>query len=77
MIEKLELVDFEAKKDIVQIFNKLLRREYGQRNPTVDHIVANPSLMEALVRGYEKPQVNALSCGLMLRECIKRDQLVR
>eukprot|EP00037_Helgoeca_nana_P014637 m.136717 g.136717 ORF g.136717 m.136717 type:complete len:332 (+) comp22643_c0_seq1:298-1293(+) len=77
MIEKLEFVEFEAKKDIVQIFNKLLRRDFGQRNPTVDHIAENKDIIRLLVEGYDKPQVHALSCGLMLRECIKKDQLAR
>eukprot|EP00038_Savillea_parva_P008261 m.175764 g.175764 ORF g.175764 m.175764 type:complete len:333 (+) comp14051_c0_seq1:281-1279(+) len=77
MIEKLEFVEFEAKKDIVQIFNKLLRRDFGQRNPTVDHIAENKDIIRLLVEGYDKPQVHALSCGLMLRDCIKKDQLIR
>lgn len=77
MIKRLEFVEFEAKKDIVQVFNKLLRRDFGQRNPTVDHIAEHPEIIRLLVEGYEKPQVHALSCGLMLRECIKKDQLAR
>mmetsp|Transcript_34217 Transcript_34217/g.89780 ORF Transcript_34217/g.89780 Transcript_34217/m.89780 type:complete len:332 (-) Transcript_34217:91-1086(-) len=77
MIENLEYVDFESKKDVVQIFNKLLRREVGPRNPTVDHIAKNKNIIRLLVEGYDKPQVHALSCGLMLRECIKKDELAR
>lgn len=41
------------------------------------HIAENKDIIRLLVEGYEKPQVHALSCGLMLRECIKKDQLAR
>lgn len=41
------------------------------------HIAENKDIIRLLVEGYDKPQVHALSCGLMLRECIKKDQLAR
>eukprot|EP00040_Diaphanoeca_grandis_P015697 m.80411 g.80411 ORF g.80411 m.80411 type:complete len:332 (-) comp25309_c0_seq1:30-1025(-) len=79
LVEKLDLVDFEAKKDLVQIFNKLVRREIGQRSPTVDWMLApaNQTILHELVKGYTKPQVDALNCGLMLRDCIKSEQLAK
>jgi len=79
LVDKLELVGFEAKKDLVQIFNKLVRREIGQRNPTVDWMLApaNQTILHELVKGYTKTQVDALNCGLMLRECIKSEQLAK
>lgn len=77
LVQKMELVDFETKKDGVQVFTKLLRREIGARNPTAEHILANKEILNLLVRGYEKSQVNALNSGLMLRECIKSEQLAK
>lgn len=50
-IEKLPLVDFECKKDIVTIFNKILKRTVGQRIPTVDYICSNQELLFDLVKG--------------------------
>ena len=32
------MVDFEGKKDAVQVFNNLLRRQIGTRTPTVEYI---------------------------------------
>ena len=31
---------FQGRKDVVQIFNNLLRRQIGARTPTVEYIVA-------------------------------------
>ena len=45
-------------------------------SPT-SHIAENKDIIRLLVAGYDKPQVHALSCGLMLRDCIKKDQLIR
>lgn len=77
LVQKMDLVEFETKKDAVQIFTKLLRREIGARNPTAEHILANKEILELLVKGYEKTQVNALNSGLMLRECIKSENLAK
>lgn len=77
LVQKMDQVEFECKKDAVQIFNRLLKREIGARNPTAEHILANKDVLTLLVNGYEKTQVNALNCGLMLRECIKSEQLAK
>jgi len=83
LVERLEHVDFEAKKDGVQIFTKLVRREVGQepmaRHPTVEYICKEPKILETLVKGYEDKhsQVDALNSGLMLRECVKMEPLAK
>jgi len=79
LIQKIELVGFESKKDIVQIFNKLLRREISMRFPTVEHICTQPEILSTLVRGYDdqKKQIDALNYGMMLRECIKQEPLAK
>ncbi len=41
----------QGKKDVAQIFNNLLRRQYGTRNPTVDHIGQKSEILFLLVRG--------------------------
>ena len=64
LIESLRKVDFEvcthfaatsdpvqSKKDIVLIFAKILRREIGQRLPTVEYICTNEQILAELMRG--------------------------
>jgi calcium binding protein 39 len=42
----------QGKKDVVQIFNKLLRREISNRMPTVDYIAQNkPEILTQLCYG--------------------------
>lgn len=75
----LDKLDFECKKDIVSIFNKILRREIGTqspRMPTVDYICSKPEVLKDLVLGYEKVDV-ALNSGVMLRECLKHEPLAK
>lgn len=76
MVENLHLVDFEAKKDVAQIFNKCLRRQIGARSPTVEHICTHPEVLFMLLKGYENQEI-ALSCGQMLRECARHEPLAR
>jgi len=68
--------DFEAKKDVVTIFNNLLKRQVGSRSPTVEYIARNPAIMDTLCLGYDNPDA-ALSCGAMLREVTRHEPLVR
>lgn len=76
LIENLSRIDFEGKKDAAQIFNNLLRRQFGTRFPTVDYISAHPEIIQALISGYENPDI-AMVCGMMLRECIRHEDLAR
>jgi calcium binding protein 39 len=76
MIENIYRVDFEGKKDIASIFNNLLRRQIGNRTPTVDHIASKPEILFKLINGYEVPDI-ALNCGMMLRECCRYEELVK
>jgi len=70
-ISKLE---FEAKKDLALVFNNLLRRQAGSRYPTVEYIYKNSEILDNLVKGYDVSDV-AITCGSMLRECIKHESL--
>uniref|UniRef100_A0A5F9DBJ4 Calcium binding protein 39 like n=1 Tax=Oryctolagus cuniculus TaxID=9986 RepID=A0A5F9DBJ4_RABIT len=76
LIADLQLIDFEGKKDVTQIFNNILRRQIGTRSPTVEYISAHPHILFMLLRGYEAPQI-ALRCGIMLRECIRHEPLAK
>ncbi|XP_024611368.1 calcium-binding protein 39-like isoform X2 [Neophocaena asiaeorientalis asiaeorientalis] len=76
LIANLQLIDFEGKKDVTQIFNNILRRQIGPRSPTVEYISAHPHILFMLLKGYETPQI-ALRCGIMLRECIRHEPLAK
>ena len=51
MIDNIIRVDFEGKKDIASIFNNLLRRQIGNRSPTVDHIAGRSEILSRLISG--------------------------
>lgn len=77
LINNLQKIDFEGKKDVAQIFNNILRRQIATRSPTVEYICqSNPEILTTLINGYEHQDI-ALTCGLMLRECIRHEPLAR
>ncbi|XP_063932200.1 calcium-binding protein 39-like [Zophobas morio] len=76
LVRNLKNIEFEARKDAVQIFNNLLRRHSEVRQPTVEHILANEQLLFLLIQGYESTEV-AGNCGLILRECIRYEPLAK
>ncbi|CAF2722152.1 unnamed protein product [Rotaria sp. Silwood2] len=74
MINNLSRVTFEDRKEIVAIFNNLLRRQVGAKYPAVDHIIQRPGILFKLIEGYENADI-ALNCGMMLRECVRVQEL--
>ena len=51
LLRNLHRIDFEGKKDAVQIFNNVLRRQIGTRTPTVEHICTKPEILFTLCKG--------------------------
>ena len=41
----------QAKKDVAQVFNNILRRQIGTRSPTVEYICTKKEILFTLVRG--------------------------
>lgn len=72
LIKEIEKFPFEARKDVVIIFNSLLRRQIPpNRSIVAEHLRDNrKDLLRELLVGYDKPD-RTLHYGLMLRECIK------
>ena len=76
LINNLSRIEFEAKKDVAQIFNNILRRQIGTRSPTVEYICTRPEILYSLIKGYDKGDI-ALNCGSMLRECCRYEALAK
>jgi len=77
IIANISKLEFEAKKDLLSVFNNLLRRQIGNRFPTVEYICRKEfEIIDHLIRGYEFPEVSQ-TCGAMLRECIKHEPLAK
>jgi calcium binding protein 39 len=76
LVANVAKLEFEAKKDLTTVFNNLLRRQVAARYPTVEYIVRNQEILDNLVKGYENTDI-ALTCGAILRECIKHEPLAK
>ncbi|EED79203.1 predicted protein [Postia placenta Mad-698-R] len=50
-------LEFEARKDVVQIFNNLLRRQIGARFPTVEYLNTHREALFAAFDGYRDEDV--------------------
>lgn len=51
LIHNLYRLDFEAKKDVAQIFNNILRRQIGTRSPTVEYVCTKSEILFTLIKG--------------------------
>lgn len=51
LLRNLHRIDFEGKKDAVQIFNNIVRRQIGTRTPTVEYILTKPEILFTLCKG--------------------------
>ncbi|KAJ3272100.1 hypothetical protein HDV01_005965 [Terramyces sp. JEL0728] len=76
LVHSIQLLEFEAKKDVAQIFNNLLRRQLGTRFPTADYIGGKPEVLMTLIGGYEKQDIS-LNCGMILRESLRHELLAK
>lgn len=52
LIQHLGDFEFEAKKDIISLFNYLLRKQQGGKYTTVEYLCKNSSFLDELVRGF-------------------------
>lgn len=68
--------EFEARKDVVQIFNNLLRRQIGARFPTVEYLSTKKEILFAAFEGYSNEEV-ALNTGMILREMLRHEPLAK
>ncbi|KAF9308134.1 hypothetical protein BGZ91_007944, partial [Linnemannia elongata] len=51
LVDNIGRFEFEAKKDVAQIFNNLLRRHIGSRSPTVEYLCTRDQILFTLIQG--------------------------
>lgn len=51
MIRNLSQMTFEDRKEIVAIFNNVLRRQVGSKYPAVDHLCQRTDILFKLIEG--------------------------
>jgi len=76
LVQKLPNLEFEARKDAVQIFNGVLHSYRSELQDGVEYVHKYPELLTEIASGYTNIEI-ALNCGAMLRECIKHEKLAR
>jgi calcium binding protein 39 len=76
LIVNIHRFEFESRKDVVQIFNNLLRRQIGSRMPTVDYLSGKPDILFATFAGYENEEI-ALNTGMVLKEMLRHESLCK
>ncbi|KAH9896863.1 Mo25-like protein [Cubamyces lactineus] len=76
LIQNIHKLEFESRKDVVQIFNNLLRRQIGPRFPTVEYLSSKPEVLFAAFDGYSNEDI-ALNTGMILREMLRHEPLAK
>lgn len=77
LAEGLAVMEFETRKDAVQVFNNLLRRSLMDESSTIELISRDGEmLISRLVVGYDDSET-ALNYGAMLRECLRNETLAK
>jgi len=71
LLEHIQKLEFEARKDVANIYNFVLRQ---RKEEMVAYITACPMILTKLVGGYAEPDI-ALNCGAILREVIRHEEL--
>ncbi|KAF7813715.1 calcium-binding protein 39 [Senna tora] len=76
LIHKLPSLGWEARKHLVHCWSILLKQKVDSKYCCVEYIEQHFELLDFLVVCYDNKEI-ALTCGLMLRECIKFPTLAR
>jgi len=76
LVANIQKLEFESRKDVVHIFNNLLRRQIGSRWPTVEYLCKRPDVIFETLKGYENEDV-ALNTGMILKEMLRHEPLCK
>jgi len=59
LLDNIKQFEFEARKDVAQIYNFILRQ---RKKEALDYVKAHQEILKTLVQGYSDPEI-ALNCG--------------
>lgn len=77
LIYNLKKLDFDSRKDVLILFLTLLRRQIGNKSPTVEYLInSKPEILIILIKGPESLETG-LICGQILRDCLKFEVINR
>ncbi|KAK7359674.1 hypothetical protein VNO77_01636 [Canavalia gladiata] len=76
LIHKLPILGWEARKDLHHCWSILLKHKVDSHYCCVEYIEQHIELVDTLVVCYDNKEI-ALSCGIMLRDCIKFPSLAK
>ncbi|THH31634.1 hypothetical protein EUX98_g2525 [Antrodiella citrinella] len=76
LVNNLHRLEFESRKDVVQVFSQLLRRQIGSRFPTVEYLSSHHDVIFAAFKGYENEEIG-LNTGMILRDMLKHEPLAK
>ncbi|XP_057753351.1 uncharacterized protein LOC130973005 [Arachis stenosperma] len=76
IIHKLPTLGWEARKDLVHCWTILLKHKIDDKHCCVEYVEQHLELLDFLVVCYDNKEI-ALTCGTMLRECIKFQTLAK
>lgn len=71
LLVNIKRFEFEARKDVAQIFSYLLRHH---KSSSVDYVRTHSEILRLLIDGYNDTEI-ALNCGAILREIIRHEEL--
>lgn len=74
LVEKLDIIDFESCKCVVELFGQLCRRTTASRTPVAIYLQQHSSILFQLLSGYNKSEI-ALHYGAMFREATRHEIL--
>jgi len=76
LVGKLDTIDFESCKCVVDLFGQLCRRSTASRTPVAIYLQQHASILFQLLTGYSKSEI-ALHYGAMFREATRHEALAK
>jgi len=77
IVDNINILAFEAKKDFVVVFSHLMHKKIGNQHLAVEYMEQHLTVLDNLVSGYEKRPSIAKTCGHTLRLCIEHETLCK
>eukprot|EP01130_Rhizamoeba_saxonica_P017787 TRINITY_DN8704_c0_g1_i1.p1 TRINITY_DN8704_c0_g1~~TRINITY_DN8704_c0_g1_i1.p1 ORF type:complete len:319 (+),score=63.76 TRINITY_DN8704_c0_g1_i1:37-993(+) len=74
--DNLEMFDFESRKVITQIYDRILRFQVGGSSPTIDYLLLNTNLITTLIDSCQNSSI-IQNVGALLRSSIEHEDLAK